>query len=77
MNKAQCAHEAAYLEKLWNEVRRTKAAGKTLEQAKADLRRTEGFPEFADLADAENPGTPNETPGIHQRNIETLWKAAP
>jgi hypothetical protein len=28
MNKAQCAHEVAYLEKLWNEVRRTKAAGK-------------------------------------------------
>ena len=77
MNKAQCAHEAAYLEKLWKEVRRTKAAGKTLEQARADLRRTEGFPEFADLADAGNPGAPAETPGIHQRNIEVLWKAAP
>jgi glyoxylase-like metal-dependent hydrolase (beta-lactamase superfamily II) len=76
MNKAQCAHEAAYLEKLWNEVRRTKAAGRTLEQAKADLRLAEGFPEFADLADAWTPAAPAET-GIHQRNIEVLWKAAP
>jgi len=77
MNKAQCAHEAAYLEKLWNEVRRTKAAGKTLEQAKAALRRAESFPEFADLGDVESAGTPAEVPSIHQRNIEVLWKAAP
>jgi glyoxylase-like metal-dependent hydrolase (beta-lactamase superfamily II) len=76
MNKAQCAHEAAYLEKLWKEVRRTKATGKTLEQAKTDLRRTEGFPEFADLADAGTPAAPAEA-GIHQRNIEVLWKTAP
>jgi glyoxylase-like metal-dependent hydrolase (beta-lactamase superfamily II) len=77
MNKAQCAHEAAYLEKLWSEVRRTKAAGKTLEQAQAALGRAESFAEFADLGDVLNAGTPDEVPSIHRRNIESLWKAAP
>ncbi len=77
MTKAQCAHEAAYLEKLWNDVRRTKAAGKTLEQAKADLRLAGSFAEYADLGDIRSAGNPDEVPSVHQRNIEVLWKAAP
>jgi hypothetical protein len=77
MTKSQCAHEAAYLEKHWNEVRRTKAAGKTLEQAKADLRLALSFAEFADLGDVMSAGNPDEVPSIHQKNIEVLWKAAP
>jgi glyoxylase-like metal-dependent hydrolase (beta-lactamase superfamily II) len=77
MTKSQCAHEAAYLEKLWNEVRRTEAAGKTLEQAKVDLRLAENFAEFADLGDIRSAGNPDEVPSVHQRNIEVLWKAAP
>jgi glyoxylase-like metal-dependent hydrolase (beta-lactamase superfamily II) len=77
MTKAQCACEAAYLEKLWNEVRRTKAAGKTLEQAKADLALAVSFAEYADLGDIRSAGNPDEIPSVHQRNIEVLWKAAP
>jgi len=77
MTKAQCAHEAAYLEKLWNEVRRTKAAGKTLEHAKVDLGLAMSFAEFADLGDIRSAGNPDEVPSVHQRNIEVLWKAAP
>ncbi len=77
MTKTQCAHEAAYLEKLWNEVRRTEAAGKTLEQAKAELRLAGSFAEFADLGDVKSRGNPDEVSIIHQRNIEVLWKAAP
>jgi glyoxylase-like metal-dependent hydrolase (beta-lactamase superfamily II) len=72
MNKAQVAHQAAYLEKLWNEVRRTKAAGKTLEQTKAAVPRAERFSEFADLVN-----TADEVPDIHEHNIEALWNAAP
>lgn len=76
MNKAQCAHQAAYLERLWREVRRTKAEGKTLEQAKAELRLGGSFAEFADLGDVRSAGNPDEVPSVHQRNIDVLWKAA-
>lgn len=72
MTRDQVAQDAAYVEKLWNEVRRAKAAGKTLEQAKQATRRAELFPEVALLKD-EAYGIS----GIHQRNIEILWNAAP
>lgn len=71
-NKAQVAPQVAYLEKLWNEVRRAKAAGKTLEQTKAALPLKERFSEFADLANSAD-----EVPNIHEHNIEALWNAAP
>ena len=72
MSKAQCAPQVAYLERLWNEVRRAKAAGKTLAEAKQALPRVERFPEVAALSDAAD-GLPN----VHEHNIETLWNAAP
>ncbi len=72
MSKAQCAPQVAYLETLWNEVRRAKTAGKTLAQAKQALPRAERFPEIAALSDAAD-GLPN----VHEHNIEVLWSAAP
>ncbi len=72
MSKAQCAPQVAYLEKLWNEVRRAKAAGKTLAQTKQALPRVERFAEVAALSDSAD-GLPN----IHEHNIEVLWNAAP
>jgi glyoxylase-like metal-dependent hydrolase (beta-lactamase superfamily II) len=71
MSKAQCAPQVGYLEKLWDEVRRAKAAGKTLQQAKEALPRAQAFPEVAGLAD-----TGLQVPNIHQHNIEALWSAA-
>ena len=71
MNKAQVSKQVAYLEKLWNEVRSAKAAGRTLEQAKADLSRTDRFSEVADLAGATD-GISN----VHEHNIQALWNAA-
>jgi hypothetical protein len=59
------------LEKLWNEVRRAKAEGETLEQTKAALPRAELFSETAGLA-----GSTDEVPNIHEHNIEALWNAA-
>jgi hypothetical protein len=51
-----------------------KAEGNTLEQAKAALLLKEHFPEAANLRDERNRGTAYETVGIHQYNIEFLWK---
>ncbi len=72
MSKAQCAPQVAYLEKLWNEVRRAKAAGRTLDQTKQALPRAERFAEVAALSD-----TADGLPKIHEHNIEVLWNAAP
>jgi glyoxylase-like metal-dependent hydrolase (beta-lactamase superfamily II) len=72
MTKAQCAPQVVYLEKLWNDVRRAKAAGKTLEQTKEAVPRVESLSEVAGLAD-----TGQEVPHIHAHNIEALWNAAP
>lgn len=72
MSKAQVAQQVAYLEKLWNKVRRAKAAGKTLAQTKAALPRAERFSESAGLGN-----TADEIPNIHEHNVEALWNAAP
>jgi hypothetical protein len=72
MNKADVSPQVAYLQRLWDEVRRAKAAGKTLEQTKATLTRAERFPETAQLN-----GAAEELPNIHDHNIEALWNAAP
>jgi glyoxylase-like metal-dependent hydrolase (beta-lactamase superfamily II) len=74
MNKAQFQQFLSYIEKLWREVRRMKAEGKTLEQTEAALSLKERFPEAADLRDEMYRGTPYETLGIHRYNIEYLWK---
>jgi glyoxylase-like metal-dependent hydrolase (beta-lactamase superfamily II) len=72
MNKAQCARQVAYLDKLWSEVRRTKAAGRTLQQTNEALPRAERFSDLAGLAD-----TADEIPNVHEHNIEAFWNAAP
>ncbi len=72
MSKAQCAPQVAYLDKLWSEVRRAKAAGKTVQQAKETLTRARLFPDLAGLA---NEGL--AVPNIHEHNIDALWSAAP
>jgi len=72
MTKAQCAPQVAYLEKLWNEVRRAKSAGQTLQLAKEALQRAQMFPEIANLADADF-----QVKSIHEHNIEALWSVAP
>ena len=72
MTKAQVAPQVAYLGKLWNEVRRAKSAGKTLEQAKAALQRAQAFPEVASLKDEDF-----QMKNIHEHNVEALWSVAP
>jgi cyclase len=75
MNKADMEQTLAYLQRLWSEVRRAKAEGKTLEQAKAALPLKERFPEVAGRQDAAWAGTQYEIPGVHMYNVEFLWKA--
>jgi glyoxylase-like metal-dependent hydrolase (beta-lactamase superfamily II) len=77
MKKEQIGKFASYLERLWAEVRRAKAAGQTLEQLKAGLPLAERFPEVAKLNNSSLLGTEWEVRDIHGQNIETLWKVAP
>ena len=72
MTKAQVAPQVAYMDKLWSEVRRVKAAGKTLQEAKQALTRAQICAELAGLADSGL-----QIPHIHEHNIEALWTAAP
>jgi glyoxylase-like metal-dependent hydrolase (beta-lactamase superfamily II) len=72
MSKAQCVPQVAYLKKLWKEVRRAKAAGKTPQQVKEALSRPQAFAEVAGLANAAD-----QVPNIHEHNIEELWRLAP
>lgn len=74
IGKADMLKTLAYIEKLRDEVHRAKAEGKTLEQAKASLTLKERFPEVAGWRDERNRGTSYETLGIHQYNIDFLWK---
>jgi cyclase len=74
MNKAYMQQTLAYLQKLWTEVRRAKAEGKTLEQTQADLTFKARFPELADRQDAIWAGTQYEIRGVHQTNVEFLWR---
>jgi glyoxylase-like metal-dependent hydrolase (beta-lactamase superfamily II) len=72
MTKAQVAPQVAYLERLWNEVRQAKAAGKTLPLVKEALPRAQMFPDVAALANADF-----QMKDIHEHNIEALWSVAP
>ncbi len=71
MTKAQVAPQVAYLGRLWDEVRQAKAAGKSLEQAKAALQRAQVFPEVASLPEADF-----QMKNIHEHNVEALWNVA-
>ncbi len=75
MNREQIRQFASYLEGLWTEVRRAKAAGESLEQLKARLPLTGRFPEMAKLKNSNLVGTEWEVRDIHGRNIDVLWKA--
>jgi glyoxylase-like metal-dependent hydrolase (beta-lactamase superfamily II) len=73
MKEEQCAQFVSYLEKLWAGLRRARADGQTLEQARTGLPR-QSFPEVANLPNEKNRGTQWEILDIHQRNIGFLWK---
>jgi glyoxylase-like metal-dependent hydrolase (beta-lactamase superfamily II) len=70
--KEQYLPLVSYLEKLWAGVRRAKADGKTLEQAKAGLP-LQSFPEVAKLTNENLRGTEWEVLDIHQQNVDFLW----
>ena len=72
MKKGQYQKFLTYLEGLWRGVRRAKAAGKTLDQAKSEIL-LKDFPEIAKLPNEELRGTEWENLDIHGHNIEHLW----
>lgn len=73
MRKAQLRDAVAYLEGVWGGVRRARAAGRSLDQAKAEVPLT-AFPAVAKLANEELRGTEWENLDIHGHNVERLWK---
>lgn len=73
MKKSQYEDYVSYLEGVWSGVKRARAAGRTLGQAKADLPLT-SFPAVAKLPNEELRGTEWENLDIHGHNIEYLWK---
>lgn len=75
-NKAQMQQFMGYIEKLWGDVRRAKAEGKTVEQTVSALSLAEHFPGVAALKNETFRDSPYEILNIHQRNIEVMWKAA-
>ena len=73
MGKADCQRFSTYLEKLWNDVRRAKAEGKTLEQSCAALP-LQDFPEMAKQPNESLRGTEWEILDVHRQNIGFFWK---
>ncbi len=73
MRKGQYQEFVSYLEGVWGVVRRARAAGKTLEQAKADVP-LKAFPAIAKLPNEELRGSEWENLDIHGHNVEHLWK---
>jgi glyoxylase-like metal-dependent hydrolase (beta-lactamase superfamily II) len=73
MKKEQIQQSVSYLEELWKGVRRAKANGKTLEQAKAEIP-LKDFPAVSKLPNENLRGTEWEILDIHQQNIEHMWK---
>lgn len=74
MNKGQYEEFVSYLEGVWNGVRRARTAGRTLDQAKAEMPLT-GFPAIARLPNEQLRGTEWENLDIHGHNIDRMWKA--
>lgn len=74
MSKGQYEDFVSYLEGVWNGVRRARAAGRTLDQAKAEIPLT-GFPAIAKLPNEQLRGTEWENLDIHGHNIDRMWKA--
>ena len=73
MKKRQVQELVAYVEGVWNGVKRARAAGKSLEQAKAEVPLA-AFPAIAKLPNEELRGTEWENLDIHGHNVEHLWK---
>jgi glyoxylase-like metal-dependent hydrolase (beta-lactamase superfamily II) len=73
MKKEQIQQFVSYLEEVWNRVRRAKASGKTLDQAKTETP-LKDFPEIAKLPNETLRGSEWEILDIHQQNIDHLWK---
>lgn len=73
MKKGQYQDFVAHVEGVWNGVRRARSAGKTLEQAKAEVP-LKAFSAVAKLANEELRGTEWENLDIHGHKVEHLWK---
>jgi hypothetical protein len=73
MNKGDVEHFLGYLDEMWGGVRRAKAEGKTLEQARAALP-LKDFPMVAQLSNEAFVGTEWEIRDIHQQNVDFFWK---
>ena len=73
MKKGQYQDFVSYLEGVWSGVRRARSAGKTLDEAKAEVPLAK-FPAIARLPNEELRGTEWENLDIHGHNVERLWK---
>ncbi len=73
MNKGNVEQFLGYLDKTWAGVRRAKADGKTLEQARAALP-LKDFPMAAQLSNQAFVGTEWEIRDIHWDNVDFFWK---
>jgi glyoxylase-like metal-dependent hydrolase (beta-lactamase superfamily II) len=73
MKKGDVEQFLGYLEKMWTGVRRAKAEGKTLEQARAALPLMD-FPVYAQLPNDAFVGTEWEVRNIQQNNVDFFWK---
>ena len=73
MGQAECQRFYAYLEQLWNGVRRAKAGGKTFEQCCAALP-LQDFSEMAKQPNESLRGTEWEILDVHRQNIGFFWK---
>jgi glyoxylase-like metal-dependent hydrolase (beta-lactamase superfamily II) len=73
MNKGDVEHFLSYLDQMWTGVRRAKAEGKTLEQARTALP-LKNFPMYAQLSNSSFVGTEWEIRDIQQNNVDFFWK---
>jgi len=73
MNKSDVEHFLGYLDRMWTGVRRAKAEGKTLEQARAALP-LKDFPMYSQLSNSSLVGTEWEIRDVQQNNVDFFWK---
>ena len=73
MHKGECEQFLGYLESMWSGVRRAKAQGQTLEQARAALPLRD-FPAYAQFPNDSFLGTEWEIRDLQQHNVDFFWK---
>jgi glyoxylase-like metal-dependent hydrolase (beta-lactamase superfamily II) len=73
MNKGQCEQFLGYLEKMWTGVRRVKAVGQSLEQARASLP-LKDFPAYARFPNDAFLGTEWEIRDLQTHNVDFFWQ---